>query len=590
MATKAQSADVSAERSLMRLPKAALIERLGQETMQASFLEERLVDLELALEDRDWINVYSGDEDAELSASGIIRIIELARAAYLSNPLINHAVNVQADYVFAQGVNIRGKGRTLNKAVQEIINLQRNKIELFSHQARWEKEIGLRLEANVFFVFFTNEGTGETKVGTIPVLEILKGDIITNPDDKREPWYYKRVWQARVLDTERGTTSVRQQEAYYPDFRYNPDTKPQTIGGKPVHWESPVYHVKVGGLPGYKFGVPEVYSALDWAKAVRRDLEDYATLRRALARFAWRVYTKGGKAGVAAAKDKLHSALGTAGSASYSDSNPPPAAGSAFLASEGRTLEPIKTSGATISPEEGRRLWYMISAGVGIPEPILSGSADSGSWATAKTLDRPTELQMRARQQLWHDIKETIIQFCLSKRSKANKLPGTSVSADGMVMVAGSGDTETREAEISITYPSILERDTKPQVDAVVAAGTLDGKQQSGIFEVDMLTRMLLEALNVDDIDAHMAELFPEDVDEEGVPLSFEQRRERLAAAQPEQPAPEQGQPPDRTLTESELMEAIAEFTETVRAARNGHSAGAITIEQEDGKTVIRGA
>jgi hypothetical protein len=564
----------------MRLPKAELIERLGQEVSQSSFLEERLVDLELALEDRDWLNIYSGDEEAELSPQGILRVIEMARAAYLSNPIINHAVNVQADYVFAQGVNIRGKGRSINAAVQKIIGLERNKLELFGHQARWEKEVQLRVEANIFFIFFTNEGTGDTKVGTIPATEIINGDIIRNPQDRMEPWYYKRIWETRTLDLDTGSWKHERRTDYYPDFRYQPESRPPTIGGKPVHWDSPVFHVKVGGLPGYKFGVPEVYSALDWAKAVRRDLEDYATLRRALARFAWRIYTKGGKAGVAAAKDKLHSALGSGASNTLADSNPPPAAGSAWLGTEGRTLEPIKTSGATISPEEGRRLWYMIAAGVGIPEPILAGSADSGSWATAKTLDRPTELQMRNRQQFWADVKSTIVKYCLRKRTEANKVTGASV-ADGMVMVpsnrAGEQDERKREAEVLVTYPSILERDMKPQVDAVVAAATLGGKPQAGIFEIEMLTRMLLEALSIDDIDSAMAELFPEGVDDEGVPAGPEERLARAQqAVQGTQGAPTAGQSvveARRKLTDRDFIAALNEFTAELRAARNGAKA-----------------
>jgi hypothetical protein len=177
---------------------------------------------------------------------------------------------------------------------------------------------------------------------------------------------------------------------------------------------------------------------------------------------------------------------------------------------------------------------------------------------------------MRARQQLWHDIFETILKFCLGKRSKANKLPNSEVTADGMVMVSTSGSNRRREAEISITYPSILERDIKPQVDAVVNAATLDGKAQAGIFEIDMLTRMLLEALNVDDIDAAMAELFPEGVDEEGVPLAAEERLARARAdaeaAQAEQPVP--------AITQEALMEAIREFTTEVRALREKHTNG----------------
>lgn len=558
------------ESSIRKMKKADLVELASQEMAQSSFLEERLVDLELALEDRDWINLFADNEDGELTQQGILRIVQLARAAYLSNPLINHAVSVQVNYVFAQGINIRGKGRNINAAVQATLDDERNKVELFSHQARCEKEVQLQIEANIFFVFFTNGSTGNTRIGTIPAADILKGDIICNPDDRREPWYYKRVWSQRTFNEQTGETTQKQREEYYPDFRYNPKTKPDQIGGKKVHWDAPVFHVKVGGLPGYKFGVPEVYSALDWAKAVRRDLEDYATLRRSLARFAWRVYTKGGKAGVAAAKSKLQSSLGLSSelTGTSGETNPAPTAGSAFLANEGRTLEPIKTGGATTSPEDARRLWLMVSAATGIPETILAGNADVGNMATAKTLDRPTELQMRSRQTLWHDIHETILSYCVRRKAEASKVPGASV-ADGMVMVAGGTareGEEKRKAEVLITFPSILERDVKNQVDAVVGAATLAGKENAGIFELEMLTRMLLEALNVDDIDAAMNELFPEGVDAE--------TGERVEPSQRVVPEGEAPAVEGRRFTERDLFQALQQFGNEIRQLRESHLNG----------------
>ena len=42
---------------------------------------------------------------------------------------------------------------------------------------------------------------------------------------------------------------------------------------------------------------------------------------------------------------------------------------------------------------------------------ILSGDLDQGNLATAKTLDRPTELAMMDRQQLWADIFQRLINY-----------------------------------------------------------------------------------------------------------------------------------------------------------------------------------
>ena len=53
-----------------------------------------------------------------------------------------------------------------------------------------------------------------------------------------------------VQVTSTGGTGTVQQTAYYPDWRYTPVTRPATIGGQPVAWDTPIYHIKVGGLSG----------------------------------------------------------------------------------------------------------------------------------------------------------------------------------------------------------------------------------------------------------------------------------------------------------------------------------------------------
>lgn len=495
--------------------RSALLSENDQLLETVSIMAERLGELELALEDTDWIRM-SIDGEREFSNAGLAKIVMLARLAYLKNPLINRAANVQAYYVWGQGVSIAGRPTVVDEVVQSFLDHPKNQVELTSHQARTMKEIALQVTSNLFFVLFTNVSTGRTVIRSIPVEEVLAGDIILNPDDRKEPWYYKRVWTQRTFNQDTGETSVESMTAYYPDWRYDPNTKPQTIGDKPVHWDQPVYHVKVGGLDDMRFGVPEVYAALDWAKAVREDLERYATLRAALARFAWSLTVKGGAAGVAAAKAKLGSTLGAPGA----ETNPPPVAGSMFIGTDPDALKPMRTAGMAPSPDDGRRLGLMVSAGTGIPETMLFGDAEVGNLATSKTLDRPTELKMIDRQTLWSDVWHDILEYvCLQSAKAANgELHGVAtieVDEEGIeTLTVEETSEETGKAitfGIDVDFPEILERDVKDRMSAIVSAVTLDGKNPVGTLDKRTVISLIASALGLDDIDELVDLVAPED-------------------------------------------------------------------------------
>lgn len=492
---------------------AALEQERGQLLETVSLMSERLGELELALEDLDWIRL-SIERDREFSNAGLAKIVMLARLAYLKNPLINRAVNVQAFYVWGQGASISARPTVVDEVVQGFLDHPKNQTELTSHQARVMKEISLQVASNLFFVLFTNVATGRTVIRSIPVDEILAGDIICNPEDRKEPWFYKRVWAQRAIDLETGESRTEQKTAYYPDWRYDPTSKPATIGRHEVRWDQPVYHVKVGGLEDMRFGVPEVYSALDWARAVREDLERYATLRASLARFAWTLAAKGGPAGVAAAKAKLGSTLGAPGS----ETNPPPVAGSMFIGAEDQ-LKPIRTAGMAPSADDGRRLGLMVAAGTGIPETMLFGDADVGNLATSKTLDRPTELKMLDRQTLWADVWHDILDYVVLQSAKAtsgplNGIATVRVDEDGVETIDVE---ETNEAGktipygVDIDFPPILERNVKDQMAAIVSAATLDGKRPAGTLDKRSVVMLIASALGLDDIDDLVDLVAPED-------------------------------------------------------------------------------
>lgn len=445
------------------------------------FMRERLAELEFALEDRGWDRL-TGETNTEFSRDALRRICSLSRLMYLKNPLINRAVSLQASYVFGQGVVVQSEDEATNVKIQEFMDDPHNKVELTSHQARMLKDVDLTTLGNIFFVLFTQEGTGMVKVRSIPVDELV--EIICNPEDAKEVWYYKRVWNQKTFGTSGTYTAAETKTAFYPDWRYALDgaSRPSAFGSAPIHWESPVYHVKAGGMSDMKFGVPETYSSLDWAKAYKDFLEDWATISRSLSKFAWNMTAPNGNRGVQAAKTKLNSLLGRNNSAP--DTNPSPIPGSTFIGSNGNSMEPMKIGGANIGAEDGRRLLLMVAAGMGFPETFF-GDASVGTLATAKSLDRPTELKMIDRRTVWGDVFKDILGFALSKR-------------------AVDGFTTGNKEKIDIDWPPLLEHNVGEAVDAIIAATTMDGKRPAGTLDIETATRLMLTALGYDDIDEEL--------------------------------------------------------------------------------------
>jgi len=245
---------------------ADLQSELRQEQFRGELLEERLAELELGLEDVGWQRLYA-DFERDISREGLRRICQQAQIMWIKNPLIKRAVDVQCMYVFGQGVSVTAKDSAINDVVQTFWDDEANRAELTSHEALLLKETDLQLFGNLFFVFFTDPVTGHVRIRTIPFDEIQ--DIITDPEDAKRPFFYKRVWQESRLDNDSGNVETKQLTAYYPDWRYRPDARPRVIGEYPVMWDVPVYHVKVNSLSDMKFGVSEVYAAIDWAKRDR---------------------------------------------------------------------------------------------------------------------------------------------------------------------------------------------------------------------------------------------------------------------------------------------------------------------------------
>jgi hypothetical protein len=326
-------------------------EQLNTAQIMNEILSENIHRLELQLEDEGWREM-GGELEQEFSRHGLDLLMDLSRAMYLANPLINRAVNVTGYYVWAQGVTIQATDEQVQSMVVEPMQDDyTNGDELFGIQARLLTEVDQMVDGNIFLGLPTNEQTGEVYVRAIPANQIR--DIISKPGDRAVVMFYRREWNERVLNETTGAVESKARTALYPDWRYFPARRPERFGEMEVMWNSPVIHRRTGGLKQMRFGIPEVYSAIPWARAYKGFLEDWHTIAKSLSRFAWQAVAQG-KGKAARTKKKVQ-----ATTPEEFEEKPWPnrekGPGAMFIAGEGDSISPIPKTGATMSADDSRR-------------------------------------------------------------------------------------------------------------------------------------------------------------------------------------------------------------------------------------------
>jgi len=489
-------------------------------------LKERIAELELALEDRGWKRQLA-IADSEFSRFGIQQIMLISRLYFIKNPLIRRGVQVSAHYVFGRGIEISSTDETANEVLQAFFGDPRNR-DVLGQRGLVHLEETTHTDGNLFFAFFTAVDDGATIVRIIDAVEVE--EVVTDPDDHAVERFYHRRWMRQNFDEQTGATTPEPQDAWYVALDYD-GAIPQTIKGMPVVKDEKtnqpirVYHVKVGALPKWHFGCPPIYAAIDWARAYRHFLEDWATITRALARFAFNVETQGGPAAIAALKQTLATTLGNDGQSI--ESNPPPTVASAFITGPGNKLTPVRTTGMTTNPEQGRRVLLMVAAAFGLPETFF-GDASTGSLATAQSLDRPTELKFLEAQERWREILQRIGREALARSLGAPKgklrekfngrhedivIDMAPLASGGIIVKAIEARKppapKTETITIEVRFPSILEHDIDKRVTSIVEAMTLNGFEATGLDEKTGI-RLLLTELGVEDPEAVLEVMYPQ--------------------------------------------------------------------------------
>lgn len=483
-----------------------LAEMLTAERSMREHLQESVQGLEQAMNEPGWQRM-TALADQEFTRDGLRQITSVCRVMGLKNSLIRRGIRLRTAYVWGQGVQIsardadkKSRGQDVNAVIQDMLDDPGNQRTFSGHQAHEELEQSLATDGNVFLALFTNPRSGKVQVRSLPWDEIA--DVVCNPEDASEPWYYRRVWNEPVDMTP--NAGYRQRTAYYPALGYKPALRPKRIkdpltGSQlaEVMWDAPTLHVKVNGLRGWKYGVPDVYAAIDWASAYKDFLTDWATLIKALSRFAWRLTSRGSRQ--AAARSRLAAAPSI-----DPVSGEPRHAGATAITSPDQMLEAIPKTGATIDSESGRPLAAMAAAALDVPVTmLLADPGVTGARATAETLDKPTELMAESRRALWAGVIAQILDYVIAEsvRAPEGALRGKLALDDGRELLKLRGRAK---GTVDITWPAVDQMSLDVLMDAIVKA---DGTQRVPPL---VIARLLLDALGVKDQDEIISSLTDE--------------------------------------------------------------------------------
>jgi hypothetical protein len=474
-----------------------------------SELRESLADVELGLEDRSW-RALSSAAEVEFTRHGLLTAARLCRVMAIVNPLVKRALNLRSAYVWGEGVEISARAtgssqdnqaeQDVNAVVQEFLDDKATLKVFTSAAARETNERTLGTDGIFALALFTMPLTGRVQPREIASDEIV--DVICNPDDAAEVWFYKRQWVRKSVSLADGTPVTETVTTYYPDIDYRPrGARPVRVNGEEVMWDAPMAVLTVNGLSGWQFGIGDAFAAIPWARAYKEFLEDWAKLVKSLSRFAWRLSagskSKATTAATAVAKAMTSDPTGLSGDK---------VGGAAIGGPNMGTLEAIPKSGATIDSGSGKPLAGMVAAGMDVPVTmLLADPGVTGARATAETLDRPTELMAKQRREVWADFHKRVLGYVIDQAVKAPRgaLKGT-VTRDewGREVVTLAGDTERT---IEISWPDL----TETPVDILVTAiTTADDTRKLPPLTI---AKLLLQALGVTDADEILETLVDED-------------------------------------------------------------------------------
>jgi hypothetical protein len=370
---------------------------------------------------------------------------------YLEDPIVMRAVDMQPHYVFGRGLpRPESNNPLVQQAIDKFWDDEDNKLSLTTFKAQFARAVELQLQANIYFVIFeTDEGV---KVGTLPHEEIV--DVVTDPENRLRPVWYKRQYQEQTYDFVVGAykPDAEPKTIWYQDWKHEPPRgfkPPPTKDGQNKIAKGKIFHVKVGSTGEMKFGVPPVQRILDWAKAHNEWMRARVAVAKAAAQFAWERKLKTGSDPnrvMAMARDwasaKHQSVTGATGEWGDEDPMSSPRYASMLTTNEGveYVFKGGNSTGAGDASSDQKMFRSQISAGTGLPQHFL-GDEGSANLATATAMNEPVIRMMEFVQEMWEDVYRQIMDRHLEVLNLSNRANPFSIEFESITEAESWQDT-----------------------------------------------------------------------------------------------------------------------------------------------------
>jgi hypothetical protein len=460
-----------------------LLDRLDTLEQQLNNVAESIT-AEQIFGERGWALMGTLIEDPRLiDRTQILEIIYRSRMASLLSPVIVAGLRVLELLTFGGGVTVKAADENIDEVVQAFWTERTNRNAVTGTKALMQRLKETHVDGSFYWWFhLPQERGGLVKVRALSALDIL--EVVTNPEDKDEPWYYIRT----MTD---GNGDMR--DVAYPDINYVPMNRPaRTEKGVTIDWSKAVHATIVNPVNGV--GVPTTLPALAWAKEYERFLEHRATLYAAFATIAL----------VAKAKASRLASIRTGMTANAPESS---VKGSFATLGMEDSLEPVRTNGATTSPSEGIQFLEMVVMSFGFP-PHLWGKEESGGLGQDGR-HKVFFLRIQAEQEQWADDIQDALEFVIYQAVKNKQLSG------GRIVRRGNDEhvewSEGVDPTITISFPELQSKDTSAAMTNLLKATTLDGKTPNGIITPRQFMQLVAPLIELEDLDL---ELIPEEWDD----------------------------------------------------------------------------
>lgn len=485
-----------------------LLQRAEDTSEVTRMLETTLDRFQAQLDSTQWQSI-AGNIDrtmGELPWDERNKLMFIAREYWLKDPLVHQGVSLNTHYVFGEGLRYSSNNPEVKQVMDDFWLDEDNQLELTSHQAQEQKSTELQVDGEIFFVLFVNEDN-RVKVRTLPPEEITQ--ILSAPGDFRRALYYERRYRNMRYDipNKRWVPDTADHYDYYPDWHnYAPGQWGFEVG-LPKLADGVVYHVAVNKMGWARRGFTETYSVLDWVKAHRGMLQDWATIVKAYSTLAWKAKIKGEDSrDLEKIRQKLMSIFPRFNPEQGQPMEPAGVGGVAFE-NDSVSLTPMKTAGMATSPSDARQIRLMVGAGLGIMDHYF-GDPSTGNLATATAMELPMLKKFTARQRLWESIYRNVLSYAVIKAIDAGRIGSLRIEEDhnndGILVTRRIAQTGDDTDDININAPPILQAD----LQSVGQALTLMTKE--GILPKIEATRSALAALDLPNADAILELMYPE--------------------------------------------------------------------------------